>query len=173
MNNAQSDIYAGKVLAAMAGRVSSELAAFSSWMVAAFGAVFALLVANVDTVGKFIAPTAIGLSIKIFLGAVVLNVVQRYLATVVMASVAIGKEVESLPVDCNIDIQHVFRQMEKATFWPTRLLARWVVQRVSAGDFSVGGRINSRMAQIQAWLVLAQLLSVVAAALVIANALYG
>ena len=89
--------YAAKVLNAMAGSINTQLAAFSSWMVAGFGAVLGLLVANIDTIAPFIPPTIIGGAVKLFLVAVVLNVFQRYLAAIVAGSVTVGKEVESIP----------------------------------------------------------------------------
>lgn len=66
--------YAAKMLNAMAGSINTQLAAFSSWMVAGFGAVLGLLVANVDTIAPFLPPTTIGCAVKLFLVAVVLNV---------------------------------------------------------------------------------------------------
>ena len=165
--------YAAKVLNAMAGSINTQLAAFSSWMVAGFGAVLGLLVANIDTIAPFIPPTIIGGAVKLFLVAVVLNVFQRYLAAIVAGSVTVGKEVESIPITQEIDLSYIIREIERATFWPTRILVRWSNRKVLSGDLAVGGRLNARLAQIQGWLVLVQMIAVVSAIFVIANGLKG
>lgn len=169
----QDSIFAGRVLTAMANRVSSELVSFSSWMVLGFGAILGLVLANIDTVSKFVAPNAFGLAVKLFLVAVIFNVLQRYMAAIVSASVTLAKEVEAMPVHPNADIAAFMHQIEDATLWPMKLMVRWSNRKIAAGDFAVGGRLNARLAQAQAWFVFAQLIAVVAAALVIANALQG
>lgn len=164
---------AAKVLNAMASSINAQLTAFSSWMVAGFGAVLGLLVANVDTIAPFIPPTTIGAAVKLFLVAVVLNVFQRYLAAMVAGSIAVGKEVESIPITQEIDINYIVREIECATFWPTRILVRWSNRKALSGDIAVSGRLNVRLAQIQSWLVLVQMIVVVFTIAIIANALKG
>lgn len=169
----RDSIFAGRVLTAMANRVSLELVAFSSWMLLGFGAILGLALANIETVSKFVAPESLGLAVKLFLVAVVFNVLQRYMAAIVSASVTLGKEVEALPIDPNLDIASFSRQIEGATFWPMKLMVRWSNRKIAGGDFAVGGRLTARLAQVQAWFVLVQVIAVLAAALVIANALQG
>lgn len=165
--------FAGRILLVMANRVSIELAAFSGWMVLGFAAVLGLLVANLDKVSGFVAPEALGLAIKLFLLALVLNVIQRYMAAIVVSSVAVGKELESMPTHPGMEIRTLLAELESATFWPTRLLVRWTNQKILDGDFAFSGRLNARLAQAQGWLVFAQLIAVVTSTLVIANALHN
>ncbi|MBT0963868.1 hypothetical protein [Denitromonas iodatirespirans] len=167
------DIYAGKLLNVMARSINSELTTFSTWMVAGFGAAIGLLVANIEKVAPYISPNAVGASTKLFLVAVILNVVQRYLAAILTGSVAAGKEAESISPTAPIDISSVLNEIERATLWPARYMVRWSNRRILAGDFVLGGRLNAWSAQIQGWLVLAQMLAVVTAAWEIANALKG
>jgi hypothetical protein len=169
----QDRIFAGRVLTAMASRVSAELGTFSSWMVAGFAAVLGLLVANLEAISRFITPDALGIAITFFLVAVVLHVFQRYMAAIVNASVALGKEVEAFPVHANLDIVFFSQQIEQATLWPMRFMVRWSNARILAGDLAVAGRLNAWLAQAQAWLVFFQLVAVVASASVIAMALQG
>lgn len=167
----QNAIFLGKVLTVMANRVTTELVAFSSWMIVGFSATLALLLANLDTVSGFMEPSTIGTAIKLFAVTILLHVLQRYLAAIVMAGAAVGKELEAMPTDSNIDVQWFMRKVEEATLWPTRYMVRWSNRKVLAGDFAVSGRQLAVLAQVQAWLVLAQILAVGAAALSIANSL--
>jgi len=142
-------------------------------MILGFGAILGLVLANIDTVSKFVAPDALGLAIKLFLVAVVFNVLQRYMASIVSASVTLTGEIEAMPVHPNADMAALMGQLEDATLWPTKLMVRWSNRKIATGDFAVGGRLNARLAQAQAWFVFVQLIAVVSAALVIANALHG
>ena len=164
---------AAKILNAMAGSINSQMTAFSSWMVAGFGAMLGLLVANIDTVSPFIAPAVIGASVKLFLVALVLNVLQRYLAAMVAGSIAVAKEVELIPLDHEVDLSYIVREIEYATFWPTRILVQWSNRKALSGDLAVSGRLNVRLAQIQGWLVLVQMMVVVFSIVLIANGLKG
>jgi hypothetical protein len=166
-------IYAGKALAVMAAAINSEHSSFSSWMVAGFGAAIGLLIANVEKVAPYISPSAIGSSTKLFLVAVILNVIQRYLGAIIAGSVATGKEVESIPVATALDLQVILNEIEQSTLWPMRFMVRKSNNRIRAGDIAFASRLNAWMAQIVGWLVLVQMVVVIAAAWVIANALKG
>lgn len=168
----QDSIFAGRVLIAMADQVSSKLA-FTSWMLLGFGGILGLVIANVQTVSKFVAPEALGYAIKLFLIALIFNVLQRYLASIVAASVALGKEIGALPIHENISMPGLSHEIERATLWPMKKMVRWSSKQVTAGDFAVSGRLSARLAQVQAWFVFVELLAVLASALVIANALHG
>lgn len=149
------------------------MTAFASWMVAGFGAMLGLLVANIDTVSPFIAPVVVGASVKLFLAALVLNVLQRYLAAMVAGSIAVAHEVQLIPIDHEVDLGYVVREIECATFWPTSILVRWSNRKALSGDLAVSGRLNVRLAQIQGWLVLGQMIVVVSSTVLIANGLQG
>lgn len=157
----------------MASAVNSELSTFSSWMVAAFGAAIGLLIANIEKVAPYISPKTIGLATMLFLVAVMLNVVQRYLGAIVAGSVITGKETESIPVTANLDIRFILDELEKSTLWPMRFMVAWSNRRVLAGDFALSGRLIAWIAQVQAWLVFVQMVVLISGAWAIANALQG
>ncbi|WP_137916821.1 hypothetical protein [Hydrogenophaga sp. 2FB] len=163
-------IFVGKVLTMMANRMVTELVAFSSWMILGFSAVLGLLLANLDTVSKFLEPTTTGMVVKLFAMSVLLHVVQRYLAAIVMAGAALGKELESVPPK-NIDVERFTQKLEEATLWPTRYMVRWSNKKILAGDLAVGGRMHAVLAQVLAWLAFAQAIAAITAALFIANSL--
>jgi hypothetical protein len=166
-------IYAGKMLRTMAAAVNSELSTFSSWMVAAFGAAIGLLIANIEKVAPYIAPNTVGLATKWFLVAVMLNVVQRYLGSIIAGSVVSGKEIESIPVTPSLDIKFILNELQQSILWPARFMVAWSIRRVLAGDFAFGGRLITWMAQVVAWLVVAQMIVLISAAWAIANVLKG
>lgn len=172
-NRATEDIYLARVLTVMAERTSSAFGSFSSWMIAGYGAALSLLVAHIDTVKPFISPRSISRSIILFLVAVLLNIVERYMATMVANSVAVGKEVGAMPPPDPIDLRYFLSQMEQTIFWPHRILVRWSNARIFAGDVSMPGRMNMKIAQIQVLLGVLQIFVLVAAAAVIAGALYA
>ncbi len=171
--NITESIYSGKVLTAMASSVNEHHLKFSSWMVAGFGAAIGLLISNIDKVATYISPAAIGCSTKLFLVAVVLNVLQRYLGAIISGSMEVAKKVEDLPINGDLNTQAILKEIERATLWPTRYMVRSSNKRILSGDIAYGGRLNAWMAQIAGWLVLSQMVAVVSAAWIIANALKG
>jgi hypothetical protein len=64
-------------------------------------------------------------------------------------------------------------QLEHATLWPARLMVRRSNRKILAGDFAAGGRLISTFAQIEAWLVFAQVFISVIATWVLACGLRG
>jgi type III secretory pathway component EscS len=165
-------IYLGKILTTMANRVSTELVGVSSWLILGFSAILGLLLANLETVSKFLEPTTIGVVIKLFAVSVLLHVVLRYLAAIVIAGAALGKELESIPPG-NIDVLLFTQRLEAATLWPSRYMVRWSNRKILEGDLAVGGRMSALLAQVLAWLALVQAVTAIAAVLVIANSLKG
>lgn len=165
--------YIGQVLMAMAECMSSGLSKFSGWMLFGYAAILGALLANLDSAAKFIAPNTLSRLAALFSGAVLLNLLQRYSAAVVSSSAEVGKRVKEQPVPKNIDIVVFLTELEHATLWPARLMVRRSNRKLLAGDLAAGGRLLSTFAQIEAWLVFAQVLVSVAATLVLACGLRG
>lgn len=171
--NPSEAAYVGKILMAMASGISGEQTRFSSWMVAGFGVGLGLLVANIASVAPFIPPSVISYAVKIFLISVIVNVLQRYLGSIIAGSIATGKEVESIQSNGPVNLNYVCTEIERVTLWPTVLIVRWSNRKVRSGDLAFSGRLNARLAQISAWLVLIQMVVLVFAILVIANGIKG
>ncbi len=77
------------------------------------------------------------------------------------------------PVPENINIVTFLEQLERATFWPALLMVSRSNRKILAGDLAAGGRLISTFAQIEAWLVFAQVLISVVATWVLACGLRG
>lgn len=171
--SASDSAYIGQVLTAMAECMSAGLSKFSGWMLVGYAAILGALLANLESASKFLESNTLSRLAILFSGAVFLNLLQRYSAAVVSASAEVGKKVKEEPIPPNIDIVLFLSELESATLWPARLMVRRSNRKLQAGDFAAGGRLLSTFAQIEAWLVFAQVLVSVAATLVLACGLRG
>lgn len=165
--------YIGQVLTAMAECMSAGLSKFSGWMLVGYAAILGALLANLGSTTKFLAPDTLSRLALLFSVAVLLNLLQRYSAAVVASSVEVGKKVKEQPIPQEIDIVMFLTELEQATLWPARLMVRRSNRKILAGDLAASGRLLSTFAQIEAWLVFAQVLVSVAATLVLACGLRG
>jgi hypothetical protein len=142
-------------------------------MMVGFAAILGALLANLDSSSKFLAAETLSSISKLFAVAVLFCVIQRYSAAVVASSSAVAEEIEKHPPPEKMNIASFMEQMEGATLWPMRYMVRRSNRRILQGDLAAGGRLISTFAQIEAWLVFAQLLLVLAAAWVLASGLRG
>ncbi|WP_298208572.1 hypothetical protein [Acidovorax sp.] len=166
-------VYLGRVFLTMGAQVSSGLATFAGWMLIGFAAILGTLLANLDKAAKYLAPNTLSTFAELFAAAVFLHLVQRYSAAVVASSAAAGKEVELHPVPADMQMAVLLDSMEQAVLWPTKWLVRRSNRKILAGDIAAGGRLILVLAQVEAWLVLGQLLIAFYAAWVLAGALRG
>lgn len=170
---ATDSAYIGQALMAMAECMSTALSKFSGWMLLGYAAILGALLTNLDSAAKILAPNTLSRLAILFSGVVLLNLLQRYSAAVVSSSAEVGKKMKEQPVPQNIDIVVFLTELEHATLWPARLMVRRSNSKLLAGDLAAGGRPLSTFAQIEAWLVFAQVLVSVAATLVLACGLRG
>lgn len=160
--------YIGQVLLAMAECTSAGLSKFSGWVLVGYAAILGALLANLDSAAKFLAPDTLSRLALLFSVVVLLNLFQRYSAAVVSASTEVGKKVKEQPIPQSMNIVLFLTELEHATLWPARLMVRRSNRKLLAGDIAAGGRLLSTFAQVEAWLVFAQVLVSVAATLVLA-----
>lgn len=155
---AEENIVAGKMLSIMAISVTTSLESFSGWLLAGSGVAFALMLTNIESISNFIELDSIKQAIFLFLFALGAGVLQRWLGAAVRAGALASSDSEQLghhlPDDFNFS--SIFKQVEKATFYPQRWLVAWQFKKLEAGDFAVAGRVVAKMAQIQGFLVLLQ-----------------
>lgn len=170
---ASDSVYIGQVLMTMAECTSAGLSKFSSWMLVGYAALLGALLANLDSAAKFLASGTLSRLALLFSFVVLLNLLQRYSANVVSASAEVGNKVKTEPVPEDMDIVVFMRELEHATLWPARIMVRRSNSKILAGDLASGGRLLSTFAQVEAWLVFAQVLVSVAATVVLACGLRG
>jgi hypothetical protein len=107
-------------------------------------------------------------SLQLLLVAIVLGVLQRWLAALVMAGSAstekaeqIGRELAELNVV--VDFKVIFREMERGLYYPGKWFARSNFQKAMSGDFAASGRMAAHISQVQSWFAFGLVLLVMAA----------
>ena len=170
---ASDSAYLGQVLMAMAECTSTGLSKFSSWLLIGYAAILGALLANLDSAEKILASGTLSCLTSLFSALVLLNLLQRYSAAVVSSSAEAGKKMKEQPVPQNMDFAVFLTEIEQATLWPARLMVRHSNRKILAGDLAAGGRLLSWFAQIEAWLVFAQVLVSFSAICALAYGLKG
>ena len=170
----QAKILAGRILSMGAGRASAALDHISSWLLSGFGAAFALLFANIDAVSRHIDLGSLRIGLRLFLGALILGVISKYLSAIVVAGAeaaahgnAMGREIMDQKLEINVDT--FFEESKRAVYWPVRIMVESTFEKASSGDFAVAGRVNAKIAQIQGFMIVAEVLIAVASAVVLSH----
>lgn len=172
----QASIVAGQVLILATQRVSASFDTFSGWLAAGFGAALALFIANLDTVSKFVSLSSLKCASFLFIISAALAVIDKLLAALIAAGTIAAIEGAALGKDLvegglEIDIPTLFSETEKALFWPGSLFARRAFAKVQTGDFAMTGRMYTKVAQVQTFVVIIQAVLSLAAAVVIVRGL--
>lgn len=154
--NRETQLFAGRVLNVMSGRVTAEISSFSSWFIAGAGALLAVVLNSIATLGPYLQIGHLSGSIKLFLAAAACNVFQRWLGAMVAGSVAVGTEIQGIQASSAVDRSAALAILKESTFRPIRWWLESVQKKTEADDLVVGPRLNARLSQIQSWLVLGQ-----------------
>ncbi|MGJ7555933.1 hypothetical protein ACSFBI_18190 [Variovorax sp. RB3P1] len=150
-------VVAGRMLTVMATKVSSELAAFSSWMIAAAGAIFALALNGVDKLEAYVRISELGLSVKLFLVAAGLNALQRWFGAMVAAGSAVSKDLAETEFPPDADLDRALDLFAEAQPLGVRHMVNKSIAAVRRGDLMRSPTMLSRLAFAQSWLVLGQM----------------
>ena len=152
---------AQKTLIAATRRVGDALPAFSTWLMGGSGAALTLVVANIETVSKFIEIRHIRFGLIVFLLSLAVAVVATYISTIVKAALgaqedgeAIGKEINSTTEQ--FDILLYMAEYERGLFPPIRWIARSSMKKAMSGDVVAGARMIAKLSQIQTLPVVCQ-----------------
>lgn len=166
----QAQVFANSLLTVGAGKSSAVLDSFVSWLLGGFGAALALILSNLDSIVPFVPIEAIKRSAAIFMVAVVVGVVEKYLAAVVTGgaeSSAAGREIGEKAADLELDLSVVFQLSERAALPPMRWFLRSFLRKAAEGDLTVSGRLFTRLSNIQTFVVLAETFLILWAAVVL------
>lgn len=166
-------VTAGRLLSLVATHVSDQMGSFGTWLLVGVGATFSLVLANLASVQQFVSLWSVRSGLLLLLTAVVLGVLQRWLGAIVGASSAAAEKADKIgrdlaDQDINLDFQVLFREMERGTYYPAKWIVKHSFSKVVAGDLAASGRMSARIAQIQSFLVLAQVTVAIAAIATIA-----
>jgi hypothetical protein len=146
---------------------------FSGWLMVGFGAAFTLIVANIDTVSKFISLAYIKFALILFLVGLVVAVLAKLVGTFVAAGVA-GRgnggvlEAKIAAAGKTFDPDIFFTEFQKGYFPIQRWLITNSLDKVHRGDMAAGARLIAKMGQVHGMLVIVHAFLAISAALVIA-----
>ena len=148
-------------LLAATRRVSGALPTFSKWLLAGFGAAFTLIVANIDTISKFVGVSHIRFGLLLFLVSLCLAIVSTYLGTIVNAAIAAQEDGEALgqriiESEQPFNLELFTSEYERGLFPPMRWVAHSAMAKAKSGDVVAGARMIAKLSQVQALLVVAQ-----------------
>lgn len=154
-------------LLASTKRVSETLPTFTSWLLAGSGAAFTLVLANIDTVSKFIEITHIRFGLLMFLAGLGLSVLATYLSTVIKAAQDAHEDGEKLGerviASSAFDLDVFIAEYERGLFPPIRWLVGKSLRKAKSGDVVAAARMVSKLSQIHALLVVVHSLLVLVA----------
>lgn len=161
---AQGDqIFATKLMHIMGAGVTKELSNFSSWMIAGAAAMFAVVLNGASELNGWLVIPELGYSLKLFLVAAGLNVLQRWLGAITGASVAAGAQAEKMVTPGPVNGAAVLQMIEDSAWWPVSYFAKYSMNKIKAGDYLFSGTLVARLSQAQAWLVIVQMVLLVIA----------
>jgi len=166
---------ASQSLIVAASKVNESLGSFSGWLVAGVGAAFSLLLANFETVTRFICISNVRNALVLLVIGLVVAVLARLLAAMVSSALGsyeagstLGKNLQESGKQLDVNIY--ISEFERGLFPYQRWVARRTMMKVKAGDTVATARMIAKMSQVQALLVLAEtLISIIAACFLVAG----
>ena len=165
IDHIQERVLVSNLLFGAIGASSRNMDAFSSWLLAGFAAVAAVIFANLGEVSQHLAPHVLHTFFFCFFAAVILGIVAKFLAVLVAgasAGAAIGRAegARIASTGAELDVPFFFSEVERAIIPP----ARWFIKRSFAkavkGDLSAAARLFTVVVQVQALCMFAQALVV-------------
>ena len=152
----------GKVMAIAAQSLSEGVETFSSWVLAGFGAVLGLLLANLDKLKEFISVVAVRHAAWVYFVAATLGLFGKLIAHVVVsgakgaaASGELAKGVE------DIDLNLYLETTGRAFFPPARWMLKRLITKALQGDLTYSQRLWLRCAQVQSMLSIVEMIVLV------------
>ncbi len=156
---------ASTVIQGAAAELSRNLDLFSGWLLAGFGAVLGLVIANIDSISVSLPPERVFGATKIFIWAAGLALVAKYLSLIVVTARSVGDQAAASTEKllsqepqalAQSSFSALFSEIEGAFFYPAKWYMRWNLRKIHDGDFVHGARLLMKIAQFQSVLVLTQ-----------------
>lgn len=163
---------ATRALDAGTRNVSKALTEFEKWLVAGYGAIFALSIPKLAELAVVIEKGHLVLALALLCAALVISVFALFLGAQIAAATGAGEELakalpELVPKGSTIDLDSLQREVLRGLWWPGSAGARFARKRQDIGDWVGPARMTAKLSQIQAYIVLFQLLLGLAAAIVV------
>ncbi|MDL0433147.1 hypothetical protein QPM17_18560 [Marinobacter sp. TBZ242] len=167
---------ANQLMTEMARSLSESHSKFSGWLLAGSSAIFGLILANLDSVSTFVAIDAVKSGTTYLLWSLIVAVVHRWLFSIVQAGIQGGdrgaqmdQQIRAGNYSYNQEV--LCSEIENASFYPAKWIIRWQYRRLKNGDITVAGRQHLKLAQIQGFCLLLQILLAVASVAVLVSGL--
>jgi hypothetical protein len=164
--NAQAVLLAGALMAHSAGNLSAKFDTFATWLLAGFGAAVGLLLTSHE-VNVLVPAASIRYGATLFLTAVCVTVVEKYISIIVAAG-SEGAEFSRATFEdhlkkrteqgqpLNLNMQTFVREFLRPLFKPAVWLASFALRKIAAGDFNAGVRQLVVMSQTQGVLLMVE-----------------
>ncbi|WP_375169655.1 hypothetical protein [Marinobacter sp.] len=154
---------ANQLMTEMARSLSESHSKFSGWLLAGSSAIFGLILANLDSVSKFVAIDAVKTGATYLLSSLIVAVVHRWLFSMVQAGIQ-GAD-RGAQIDEQVKVgnytynqETLCSEIENASFYPAKWLIRWQYRKLKNGDTTLAGRQHLKLAQIQGFCLLLQII---------------
>jgi len=150
------------------------LSEFSAWLMAGLGAAFALFVANIDSVATYIYAYNFRWALLWFSASLLLGLIARFLSVSLFAGLnsneAFPKQLaNSISSAKRFSLPAFMHFFFSGLLLPYRCIASNTFNKVKSGDLMVSARLTAKTSQLQALLVLGQIICSTASVLVLAS----
>jgi hypothetical protein len=162
----QSRAIASALIADLSGKLSGKFDTFATWLLAGFGGAVALMLTSHEA-AALVPPHAVRVCAILFGWAVVVTVVEKFLAIVVSGASEAGAFARTLMLDHmklkreldqsqSLDIKLITEEIMRPMFKPARWLASRQIRKTLSGDLTAGSRPLMRYGQVQGFLTLVE-----------------
>lgn len=134
---------------------------FGCWLLAGFGAALTFIIAN--NISKDIQN--IKIPITIFIIAICICIIQKYLAVIITCGFEANEETErrisalaekNKDILIDFDFDKYYKEIEKPYWWPSKFILRFFFQKIAKGDLNASVRSLIHCFQAQGTLVFIQ-----------------
>lgn len=161
IENLQEKYFASTLLTVGAGKSSSGLDSFASWLFAGFAGVLTFIVGNLGSVSSHLPIESLRQAASIFAVTAVPFVVQKLIATLIVGAAeaaALGREVGEKAADrkLKLNLAIVYQECERAFFPPVSWVLQKSLAKMQRGDLTAHSRGLSKWVQVQTLLVVGE-----------------
>jgi hypothetical protein len=154
--------FVGEMLLHSAAIATPLLSEFSAWLMAGLGAAFALFIANLDSVTKHLDPYNFRWAMIWFAISLLLGLIARFLSVMVLSGLTANRIFAQKAAELSTARASFFPAFFHLYFQglllPYRCLAVRSFNKVKRGDLMASSRQVAKTSQLQALLILAQIL---------------
>ena len=156
--------------------VSTSLTEYQKWLVGGVGAAIGLLLPKLHDLAVFIGDTRTVVVLALWCTSILMSVVSLLLGAQVLATTSVAPEMEKAwkpPAEnsqAEASMEVMFNEMRRGLWWPALWGFDYGRRAMERGDHVAPGRLVARLSQIQAYLVIGQVLLILVSILVAATA---